>query len=97
MIEVGDDGGGLNRERILAKAIEKNLVPKKNRLTEKEIFNLIFTPGFSTAAKVTNISGRGVGMDVVKQNIGNLKGKIEVKTRAGQGSTFTIRLPAPAK
>jgi two-component system, chemotaxis family, sensor kinase CheA len=93
VIEVGDDGQGLNRARILAKAVEKGLVPEGAALSDKEIEALIFEPGFSTAEKVTNVSGRGVGMDVVKRNITALRGTIEVRSREGLGTTFVIRLP----
>lgn len=93
VIEVKDDGGGLNKERILAKAIEKGIVQPGQNLTDHEINNLIFEAGFSTAEKVTNLSGRGVGMDVVKKNIQALRGTVEVTTTEGQGSQFIIRLP----
>jgi two-component system chemotaxis sensor kinase CheA len=93
VIEIKDDGAGLNKDRLLAKAIEKGIVKQSEQLSEKEIFNLIFAPGFSTAAVVTDISGRGVGMDVVRKNIDKLRGKIEVQSNFGHGSTFTIFLP----
>ncbi|WP_334193128.1 chemotaxis protein CheA [Pararhodobacter sp.] len=93
VIEVSDDGAGLNRERILAKAMEKGLVPPDAKLTEPEIDNLLFMPGFSTAENVTNLSGRGVGMDVVKTTITSLGGKVGISSLAGEGSTFTISLP----
>ncbi|NOY71564.1 MAG: chemotaxis protein CheA [Gammaproteobacteria bacterium] len=93
VIEVADDGNGLNRDRILSKAKEKGLVREDQKLMDKDIDNLIFEPGFSTADKVTNISGRGVGMDVVKRNIEELRGTIELDSRPGEGSTFRIRLP----
>ena len=93
VIEVADDGAGLNEDRILKKAIEKGLVPENNSLTPEEIHNLIFLPGFSTAEAVSDISGRGVGMDVVRRNIQALNGSIEVKSQRGVGSTFIIRLP----
>ena len=93
VIQIGDDGGGLDKDRILRKAIEKNLVSPHDQLGENEIFNLIFAPGFSTAEKVTDISGRGVGMDVVRRNIENLRGKIEIESTLGVGTTFTIFLP----
>jgi len=93
VIEVKDDGGGLDKERILAKAIERGLVQPTQALSEQEIVNLIFEAGFSTADKVTNLSGRGVGMDVVKKNIAALRGTVDVSTSEGQGSTFSIRLP----
>lgn len=92
-IEIKDDGKGLDKEKILKKAVEKNLVTPGVEPTEQEIFNLVFLPGFSTAAKVTDVSGRGVGMDVVKSNIDRLGGKVEISSKAGGGSTFTIKLP----
>ncbi len=93
VIEVADDGAGLNRDRILAKAIERGLAQPGQALSDTEIFNLIFEPGFSTAEKITNISGRGVGMDVVRRNIQSLRGSVDVSSTAGQGSRFAIRLP----
>jgi two-component system chemotaxis sensor kinase CheA len=93
VIEVVDDGGGLKADRIQAKAIEKGLIQPGHTLSEQEIINLIFEPGFSTMDKVSNLSGRGVGMDVVKRNIQALRGTVEVKTQAGAGSRFIIRLP----
>lgn len=93
VVEVQDDGGGLNRDQILAKAISKDLIQPGQELTDAEVFNLIFEPGFSTADAVTNISGRGVGMDVVKRNIEVLRGKVEVESQEGVGSIFRIRLP----
>ncbi len=92
-IEIIDDGAGMNREKILAKARERQLIGANQALSENEIFSLIFEPGFSTADKVTNISGRGVGLDVVKRNITSLRGSVEVESKEGQGSTFRIRLP----
>ena len=93
VIEVVDDGGGLNKERIRAKAIEKGLIQATQPLSDQEVVNLIFEPGFSTVEKVTNLSGRGVGMDVVRKNITALRGSVDVKTEADVGSHFTIRLP----
>ena len=93
IIEVVDDGGGLPRDIILAKAIERGLVSADQTLTDQEVFHLIFEPGFSTAEKVTNISGRGVGMDVVRKNIDALRGLIEVSSTPGEGTKFSIRLP----
>jgi len=93
VIEVVDDGGGLKADRIEAKAIEKGLIQPGHTLSEQEIINLIFEPGFSTADKVSNLSGRGVGLDVVKRDIQSLRGTVEVKTQAGVGSRFIIRLP----
>jgi two-component system chemotaxis sensor kinase CheA len=93
VIELCDDGRGLNKEKIQSKAIEKGLVPAGRELTEGEIFGLIFQPGFSTADKVTDISGRGVGMDVVRKGIDSLRGQIDVSSTQGAGSTFQLRLP----
>lgn len=93
VVEITDDGKGLDREAILRKAVEKGLVHEGAILTDKEIFNLIFEPGFSTAKVVTDVSGRGVGMDVVKRNIEKLRGQVEVHSRPGEGSTFKISLP----
>lgn len=92
VISISDDGGGLNRERILAKALENNIAISENPKDE-EVWQLIFAPGFSTAAAVTDISGRGVGMDVVKRNVQSLGGRIHIESHAGLGSTFTIHLP----
>ena len=93
VIRIQDDGKGLDRGRILAKAIDSGLVKANADLTESEIFSLIFQPGFSTAESVTDLSGRGVGMDVVGRNIENLRGKVEIQSLPGQGTTFTILLP----
>lgn len=93
VIEVVDDGGGLPRDKILQKAIDKGLVQPTQQLSDQEIINLIWEPGFSTAEQVTNISGRGVGMDVVRRNIQSLRGSCEVSSTEGVGTTFTIRLP----
>lgn len=93
VIEVADDGGGLNRERIYAKAIERGVIAPGQTLTDNEIVNLIFEPGFSTSEHVTNLSGRGVGMDVVKRNITALRGSVEIASREGEGSKVCIRLP----
>jgi two-component system chemotaxis sensor kinase CheA len=93
VIEVSDDGRGLDRQRILAKAVEKGLVQADQVLSDSEVFALIFEPGFSTAAQVTNLSGRGVGMDVVRRNIEQLRGVVEVLSNFGQGTTVRIRLP----
>ena len=93
VIEVSDDGAGLNRDKVLTKAIEKGLVQANQQLEDQEINNLIFEPGFSTADAVTNLSGRGVGMDVVKRNIIALRGTVELETAAGKGTTFRVRLP----
>lgn len=93
VIEVADDGGGLKRERILAKAIERGLVKAEQQLSDQEVFNLIFEPGFSTADQVSNLSGRGVGMDVVRRNITALRGTVEIESQEGVGTTMRIRLP----
>jgi len=93
VIEVVDDGRGLDRDKILAKAMEKNLVTDSQILTDEEIYRLIFEAGFSTAEKVTNLSGRGVGMDVVKRNIEALRGIVDIDSSLGQGSKVSIRLP----
>ena len=93
VIEVSDDGGGLRKEKILAKAVERGLVDPERKLTDSEIYNLIFEAGFSTAEKITNLSGRGVGMDVVKRNITALRGSVDVGSREGAGTTVTVRLP----
>jgi len=92
VIQVVDDGAGLNRERILAKAREKG-IPYNENISDAEVWLMIFAPGFSTAAVVTDVSGRGVGMDVVKKNIEGIGGRVEIASRQGQGSTITIRLP----
>ncbi|SDR10872.1 two-component system, chemotaxis family, sensor kinase CheA [Pseudomonas grimontii] len=93
VIEIADDGAGLNRERILQKAQERGLVASGAVLTDQEIYNLIFEAGFSTAEAVTNLSGRGVGMDVVKRNITLLRGTVDLDSRPGQGTVVRIRLP----
>lgn len=93
VIEIADDGGGLNRDRIFAKAAERGLLLPGQTLSDSEIVNLIFEPGFSTAEQVSNLSGRGVGMDVVRRNIQALRGTVDVASREGEGTTFTIRLP----
>ncbi|HXA47104.1 MAG TPA: chemotaxis protein CheA, partial [Burkholderiaceae bacterium] len=93
VIEVSDDGGGLKRDRILEKAIERGLIEPGRSLTDAEIYNLIFEPGFSTAEQITNLSGRGVGMDVVKRNIIALRGSVGIKSEEGVGATVTVRLP----
>jgi two-component system chemotaxis sensor kinase CheA len=93
VIEIKDDGQGLNKERILDRAIERGIITSDQTLADKEINLLIFEPGFSTAEAVTNISGRGVGMDVVKRNIESLRGSVEVESKQGLGSLISIRLP----
>ena len=93
VIEIEDDGKGLNKERILKKGIENGIVTAGQELSDDEIFKLIFHAGLSTAQKVTSISGRGVGMDVVKKNVESLRGRIDISSTAGKGTTFTVRLP----
>jgi len=92
VIEVSDDGGGLRRDKILAKAVQNGL-PVSENISDDEVWQLIFAPGFSTAEAVTDLSGRGVGMDVVKRNIQEMGGHVEVSSRAGQGTTTRIVLP----
>lgn len=92
-IELIDDGKGLDRDRILKKALEKGIIAEGQRLSDSEIYALIFEPGFSTAKAVTDVSGRGVGMDVVRRNVEALQGTIIIRTQPGKGTTFTIRLP----
>lgn len=93
VIEVSDDGGGLNKQRILAKAMERGLLADGQVLADSDILNLIFEPGFSTADQVSNLSGRGVGMDVVKRNIIALRGSVNLESEEGVGTTVRIRLP----
>jgi two-component system, chemotaxis family, sensor kinase CheA len=93
VIAIADDGGGLNADKILRKAVERGLVAPGETLSPSEIHQLIFKPGFSTADQVTEISGRGVGMDVVRRNIEALRGRIDIHTTPGQGTTFLIKLP----
>ncbi|QFY59050.1 chemotaxis protein CheA [Rhizobium grahamii] len=93
LIELQDDGAGINRERVKQKAIDNDLISPDANLTDEEIDNLIFAPGFSTADKISDISGRGVGMDVVKRSIQALGGRINITSRPGQGSVFTMSLP----
>ena len=93
IIEVSDDGGGINLEKVRARGIKQGLISADDRLSDREIIELIFTPGFSTADVVSDVSGRGVGMDVVKRNIGRLKGIFDVDTSPGAGTRFTIKLP----
>ncbi|MGD0297175.1 MAG: chemotaxis protein CheA [Bryobacteraceae bacterium] len=93
VIQVSDDGRGLNQTKILRKAIEKGLVSADAQPSENEIFNLIFHPGFSTADQITDVSGRGVGMDVVRKSVLKLRGRIDVMSRPGEGTTFLLKLP----
>jgi two-component system chemotaxis sensor kinase CheA len=93
VLEVADDGRGLDRDRILKKAMERNLVKPGAQLTDNEVFLLIFEPGFSTAERITDLSGRGVGMDVVRRQVQRLRGRIEIQTEPGRGTTFLLQLP----
>ena len=93
VIEIKDDGRGLNPDRIRAKAIERGLIREDESLDEESIFELIFAPGFSTAEQVTDLSGRGVGMDVVRRNIEKMRGTVEIQSVVDRGTTFTISLP----
>lgn len=93
VVELIDDGRGLHREKIVKKAIEKGLIETDKGMSDSDVFNLIFAPGFSTAEKVTDISGRGVGMDVVRRNLEAIRGRIDITSAPGQGTTFAIRLP----
>ena len=93
LIRIADDGAGINRERVFAKAVEKGLIAADAQLSKEEIDHLIFAPGFSTAQQVSNISGRGVGMDVVRQNVKELGGRITIDSEPGSGTTFTLTLP----
>lgn len=93
VIEVGDDGGGLQRDRIIACAVERGLLDPEHKPADSELFALVFEPGFSTAGQVTSLSGRGVGMDVVKRHIEALRGSIAIESEAGRGTTVRVRLP----
>jgi two-component system chemotaxis sensor kinase CheA len=93
VVQLHDDGRGLNREKIIRKAIAQGIIPSAEGMSDSDVFNLIFAPGFSTAERVTDVSGRGVGMDVVKRNIETLRGRIDIQSEPGKGATFTIRLP----
>jgi two-component system chemotaxis sensor kinase CheA len=93
VIEIGDDGRGLDRQRILDKAISRGLVERDRPLTDAEVWQLIFEPGFSTAERVTDVSGRGVGMDVVRKHIHKLRGRIDITSVTGAGTTFLLKLP----
>lgn len=93
VVQISDDGAGLDHDRIIQRARKQGIVPDGVRLTESEIHNLIFQPGFSTADKVSELSGRGVGLDVVRRNVNALSGAVHVESRKGQGTTFMIRLP----
>jgi len=93
VVELQDDGRGLSRERIVRKAVEQGLVESDRGMSDADVFALIFAPGFSTAERITDVSGRGVGMDVVKRNIDAVRGRVEITSVPGQGTTFTVRLP----
>lgn len=93
IIEVGDDGGGIAVDKVRARGVERGIIDADGVYSDSEIVDLIFAPGFSTAEQVTGISGRGVGMDVVRKSVVDLKGQLDVDTKVGHGSTFTIRLP----
>jgi two-component system chemotaxis sensor kinase CheA len=93
VISISDDGRGLDTKRIFNKAVQNGLVDANASMTEDEIFHLIFAPGFSTAEKITDISGRGVGMDVVRQHVQTLRGRIGIESELGKGTTFSIYLP----
>ncbi|GIU78279.1 MAG: hypothetical protein KatS3mg005_1517 [Bryobacteraceae bacterium] len=93
VIEISDDGRGLNRDRIFRKAVERGLVSADAKLSDTEVFHLIFEPGFSTAEQVTDVSGRGVGMDVVRKHINKLRGRIEIVSSSGAGTTFLLKVP----
>lgn len=93
VIEIADDGAGINHERVRLKAMEKGLITPDSSLSDEDVYNLIFHPGFSTAETLTGVSGRGVGMDVVRQSIQSLGGRISISSKPGQGSVFTMSLP----
>jgi two-component system, chemotaxis family, sensor kinase CheA len=93
IVELKDDGRGLNREKIIRKAISQGLIASADGMADSDVYNLIFAPGFSTADRITDVSGRGVGMDVVRRNIESLRGRIDIQSDPGKGTTFTIRLP----
>jgi two-component system chemotaxis sensor kinase CheA len=93
VIEISDDGRGLDRNRIFRKAVERGLVPADAKLSDTEVFHLIFEPGFSTAEQITDVSGRGVGMDVVRKHINKLRGRIDIVSSSGSGTTFLLKVP----
>ena len=94
MVAIKDDGRGLNREKIIATAMKRGLIDGDGSLmTDQQVHNLLFTPGFSTAEKITEISGRGVGMDVVQQNLKNIRGNVQLKSKQGEGTTVMMRIP----
>lgn len=93
IIQISDDGRGINRDNLLAKAVSNGLIAEDAQLSDEEVYQLVFSPGLSTAKEVSNISGRGVGMDVVKQNVKDLGGRIMIDSAPGKGTTFTLALP----
>jgi two-component system chemotaxis sensor kinase CheA len=93
IVEIADDGAGLNRDRIFKKAVERGIIAADATLTDAEVFNFIFAAGFSTAEKITDVSGRGVGLDVVRRNLERLRGRVDISSQPGQGSRFTLTLP----
>ena len=93
VVELVDDGRGLHREKLVRKAIEKGLIESDRGMSDNDVFALIFAPGFSTADAVTDLSGRGVGMDVVRRNLESIRGRVEIRSSPGRGTTFSIRLP----
>jgi two-component system chemotaxis sensor kinase CheA len=93
VIEIADDGHGLDRDKLLDKAMQKGMIESGEGMSDNDVFNLIFQPGFSTAAAVTNVSGRGVGMDVVRRHIEKLRGRVEIRSVKGRGATFALKLP----
>ena len=93
VVELSDDGRGLDRARIVAKAVEKGMIASGDGMTDADVFALVFTPGFSTAERITELSGRGVGMDVVRRNIESVRGRIDIRSEPGTGTTFVVRLP----
>jgi two-component system chemotaxis sensor kinase CheA len=93
VVELKDDGKGLYRERIAKKAIERGLIESDKGMSDADVFALIFAPGFSTAEQITDVSGRGVGMDVVRRNIESVRGRVEIASTPGEGTTFFVRLP----
>jgi len=93
VVELSDDGRGLDRERIARKAVERGLIESDRGMSDAEVHALIFAPGFSTAEVVTDLSGRGVGMDVVRRELERVRGRVDIASAAGQGTTFTVRLP----
>lgn len=92
-VEIEDDGQGLNRDLILAKAVERGIISDGEGMRDREVWNLIFEPGFSTAKEITEVSGRGVGLDVVRRNIAALRGNVEIRSTKGEGCVFSLRVP----